>query len=67
MIADIKASLQLTTLSIKLHATKSWQNWPLETITVLSAVPGYSKEGVYEVLVIIVEEGVRADLTGKEK
>lgn len=61
-----KLCVALSSLSLHLQPTQSWPDWMLHSTMTLAAA-SCTKEAVYELLVIVIEEASRADLIGKDK
>lgn len=61
-----KLCVAVSSLSLHRQPKGEWDNWLLESTMTLSGT-ACSKEAVYELLVIAVEEANRADLIGKAK
>lgn len=61
-----KLSVALSSLSLHLQPKGEWENWLLESTMTLSGT-SCSKDAIYELLVIVVEEASRADLVGRAR
>ena len=61
-----KLCVALSSLSLHVQPKGNWDNWLLESTMTLSGAQ-CTKEAIYELLIIAVEEANRADLVGKQR